>query len=180
MPELTTNQKGAIAEAAITKAAVELGVEVYRPAVEGGRYDMIFALEDGRLLRVQCKWAARCDDVLLIRCYSCRRAIEGMRVRRYTSDEIDAMAVYSSDTGRCYLIPPRLWDGHRVVHLRLEPTRNNQQRLINWARDFEFDATLFAPGPIAQLGERRHGMPKAVGSSPTGSTDFRGQRALPV
>ena len=116
MPELTTNQKGAIAEAAITKAAFELGIEVYRPAIEGGRYDMIFALENGRLLRVQCKWAARHKDVLLIRCYSCRRAIEGMRVRPYTSDEIDAIAVYSPDTGRCYLIPPRLWDGHRVVH----------------------------------------------------------------
>ena len=74
MPELTTNQKGAIAEAAITKAAFELGIEVYRPAIEGGRYDMIFALENGRLLRVQCKWAARHKDVLLIRCYSCRRA----------------------------------------------------------------------------------------------------------
>src|SRR5437764_11080417 len=98
MVELTTNQKGAIAEAAITKAAVELGVEVYRPAVEGGRYDMIFAPEGGKLVRVQCKWASRYDDVLLIRCYSCRRAIEGMRVRRYTADEIDAIAAYSADT----------------------------------------------------------------------------------
>ena len=84
MPELTTNQKGAIAEAAITKAAVELGIEVYRPAIEGGRFDMIFAFDDGSLLRIQCKWAARIKDVLLIRCYSCRRAIEGMRIRRYT------------------------------------------------------------------------------------------------
>ena len=93
MPELTTNQKGAIAEAAIMKAAFELGVEVYRPAIEGGRYDMIFALENGRLLRVQCKWAPRHKDVLVIRCYSCRRAIEGMRIRHYTSDEIDVIAV---------------------------------------------------------------------------------------
>jgi hypothetical protein len=169
VPELTTNQKGAIAEAAITKAAVEQGIEVYRPAVEGGRYDMIFALEEGRLLRVQCKWAARHDDVLLIRCYSCRRAIEGMRVRHYTADEIDAIAVYSPDTGRCYLIPPRLWDGHRVVHLRLKPTRNNQRRLINWAEDYDFDATLSALGPIAQLGERSDGIRKVVGSIPTGS-----------
>jgi hypothetical protein len=52
--ELTTNQKGAIAEAAITKAAIEPGIEVYRPAIEGGRHDMIFALSDGRLIRVQC------------------------------------------------------------------------------------------------------------------------------
>ena len=55
---MTTNQKGAIAEAAIALEAVKLGVEVYRPMAEGGRYDLIFGLED-RLLRVQCKWAAR-------------------------------------------------------------------------------------------------------------------------
>ena len=54
--ELTSNRKGAIAEAAITKRAVELGVDVYRPAVEGGRYDLIFAA-GVRLIRVQCKWA---------------------------------------------------------------------------------------------------------------------------
>jgi hypothetical protein len=60
---LTTNQKGAIAEAAITKAAVELGVEVYRPVIEGGRYDMIFGLEK-RLIRVQCKWAGIYRGVL--------------------------------------------------------------------------------------------------------------------
>jgi hypothetical protein len=53
---LTTNQKGAIAEAAIMKAAFELGYDVYRPAIEGGRYDLIIDLEP-RLLRVQCKWA---------------------------------------------------------------------------------------------------------------------------
>jgi hypothetical protein len=32
---LSTNQKGAIAEAAITKAALELGFGVYRPSIEG-------------------------------------------------------------------------------------------------------------------------------------------------
>ena len=39
---LTTNQKGAIAEMKIAVAAIDLGLEVYRPVVEGGRYDLIF------------------------------------------------------------------------------------------------------------------------------------------
>jgi len=71
MVELTTNQKGAIAEAEITEAAVELGIEVYRPAIDGGRYDLIFAFQGAALLRVQCRWAGRYDDVILVRCYSC-------------------------------------------------------------------------------------------------------------
>ena len=170
MRELTTNQKGAIAESAITRAAVELGIEVYRPAVEGGRYDLIFGFENGRLLRVQCKWAPRCKDVLLIRCYSCRRALEGMRIRRYTTDEVDAIAAFSPDTDRCYLLPPELWAEHRGVHLRLAPSLNNQQRFINWAKEYEFGARLSSLGPIAQLGERSDGIRKAAGSSPAGST----------
>ena len=54
--ELTTDQKGAIAELAIARAGLELGIPVYRAMAEGGRYDLIFDL-DSRLVRVQCKWA---------------------------------------------------------------------------------------------------------------------------
>src|SRR5262245_51830843 len=41
LPDMTTDQKGAIAEAAIALAAMKLGVDVYRPLGEGGRYDLI-------------------------------------------------------------------------------------------------------------------------------------------
>ena len=67
--ELSTNQKGAIAEAAITKAAIEMGVEVFRPAVEGGPRDLILGV--GRqLIRVQCKWAQIYRDVVVVRCFT--------------------------------------------------------------------------------------------------------------
>ncbi len=49
-------------------AAVKLGIEVYRPMAEGGRYDLIFGSRGPRLVRVQCKWAARRGgDVIIIR-----------------------------------------------------------------------------------------------------------------
>jgi hypothetical protein len=41
---------------------------------------------------------------------------------------------------------------------------------VNWAKDFEFDATLGPRGAIAQLGERLAGSQKVAGSSPAGST----------
>jgi hypothetical protein len=53
---LTTDQKGAIAESAIVHEAIKLGVDVYKPLSEGGRYDLIFDVGSA-LLRVQCKWA---------------------------------------------------------------------------------------------------------------------------
>lgn len=88
MSELTTDQKGAIAESAIVHIAIKLGIGVYKPLHEGGRYDLI--LEVGpRLLRVQCKWAPRDGDVVVVRCRSCRRTRDGLRHRAYTAAEVD-------------------------------------------------------------------------------------------
>jgi hypothetical protein len=47
---VTTDQNGAIAELAVQLAATKLGIDVYHPVAEGGRYDMIFDLA-GDLVR---------------------------------------------------------------------------------------------------------------------------------
>jgi hypothetical protein len=115
--------------------------------------------------------AVRLAGVVVVRCYSSRRGPHGIIVRRYSVDEIDAIAAYCFDTDRCYLLPPRLFAGRRTVHLRLAPSLNNQRALINWASDFELAATLDpSHGAIAQLGERLDGIQKVAGSSPAGST----------
>ena len=165
---LTTDQKGAIAEAAIAWEATKLGIEVYRPISEGGRFDMIFLLGE-ELLRVQCKWASRHGDVVAIRCYSCRRAREGIRKRLYSADEIDAFAAYCAELECCYYIPVDSVAGRHVIQLRLAPAKNNQRLGINWAKDYEFAATLGRHGAIAQLGERQSGTLEVAGSSPAGS-----------
>jgi hypothetical protein len=69
---LTTNQKGAIAEAAIMLEALRHGIIVLRPVAEGGRYDLVFDVA-GKFLRVQCKWVIRRGEVVLIRARTCRR-----------------------------------------------------------------------------------------------------------
>jgi hypothetical protein len=166
---LTTDQKGAIAEAAIAWEATKLGIEVYRPISEGGRFDMIFLLGE-ELIRVQCKWASRHRDVIVVPFYSNRRAREGLRRRIYTSDEVDAFAAYCPENERCYYFPFGVVAARTQVRLRLAPTRNNQRLGIHWAEDFEFGATLGRDhGAIAQLGERRAGSAKVAGSSPAGS-----------
>jgi PD-(D/E)XK endonuclease len=167
---LTTNQKGAVAETAVTLEAMKLGIGVYR-ALADGRYDLIFDLNP-RLVRVQVKWAGRCDVVIVARLYSARRTAVGLRRRLYQFEELDAFALYCPDTDRCYFLDYAQVAGQTQVLLRLEGTKNNQREGVRWARDFEFGATLAAAsGPIAQLGERRHGMPKAAGSSPAGSIE---------
>jgi hypothetical protein len=150
---MTTDQKGAIAEAAITLEALKLGVEVYRPVAEGGRFDMIL-LVGRRLVRVQCKWATRHGELVLVRCYSNRRARTGLVRRLYTAQEIDAFAAYCLELDRCFFMPIERFPTHEI-RLRLSAPRNNQRRGINWADDYDFAATLATHrGAVAQLGER--------------------------
>jgi PD-(D/E)XK endonuclease len=176
---LTTDQKGNIAEVAIALAARKLGIDVYWPIGEGGRYDLIFDL-GGTLNRVQCKWAPRQGEVVVIRCYSARRNRDGLVRRIYTEGEIDAYAAYCEEIDRCFFLPYNQFVGRTQIQLRLSGTSNNQKLGINWAADFDFAARLCdGQGAVAQLGERRHGMPKATGSSPVGSTFTSLARQVP-
>jgi hypothetical protein len=85
---LSTNRKGAIAESAIVHAALRLGIDVYRPVSEGGRFDLVFHA-GGEFLRVQCKWATRTGDVVGVRCYSSRRGPTGFLKQAYSAAEVD-------------------------------------------------------------------------------------------
>jgi hypothetical protein len=167
---LTTNQKGAIAEIKIAAIAVDSGVGVSIPVADEP-YDLILDVGHA-LLRVQCKWAVRTGDVVLIRCRRCRRGPEGFIHRGYKESEIDAVAAYCRELDEAYLLPVEMSVERAAVQLRLTPTRNNQQAGIHWAQDFELGATLARLlGPIAQLGERLSGTQKVAGSSPAGSTE---------
>jgi hypothetical protein len=167
--ELTTDQKGTIAETAIMAAAAKLGIGVYKPITDGERYDLIFRVEH-RLLRVQCKWARRAGDVVIVLFRSCRRTREGLLHRKYTATEIDAVAAYSLGLDRCFFLPMDVFGGRSTVQLRVAPSRNNQKRGVHWADDYDFERLHWASlGAIAQLGERLRGTQKVGGSSPPGS-----------
>ena len=166
---LTTDQKGIVAETKIAAEALAAGVGVAKPMGDE-RYDLIFDIE-GRLLRIQCKWAVKLGEVVVIRSRRVRRGPEGPIRRTYLASEIDAMVGYCADLDACYFLPLNLSVQRAAVQLRLSPTRNNQAQGVKWARDFELGATLKAlRGPIAQLGERVAGSDEVVGSIPTGST----------
>ncbi len=168
---LTPSQKGAIADTAITAAATELGVSVLRPVNEGVRYDLVFDLHP-RLLRVQCKWAPRRDQIVQLNARTCRYGPSGRYIRtHYSGDEVDALAGYCPELRRCYLVPISVVAGRSMLHLRLAPARNNQKQLTHVADDYDLAKMVDQLGAVAQLGERRRGTPKARGSSPLSSTD---------
>ena len=157
---LTTNRKGAIAETAIAAAAVEAGI--YRPVVEGGRFDLVFGLERD-LKRVQCKWAVRQGDARSPRLRCSRHTPHGYVTSTYDAEEVDLVAAYCREMRKVYLLPSAVFAGRTQVQLRLAESRNNQAAGIHWAAKYEL-------GAIAQLGERRRGTAEVAGSSPASST----------
>src|SRR4029079_1103624 len=124
----------------IAGAALACGIGVSRPLGDQ-RYDLIFDI-DGRLLRIQCKWAKKSEDVVIIRCRSVRRGPDGQIRRPYLRSEIDAIVGYCAENDCCYYIPPALCVERVAVQLRVAPTKNNQSLGVKWARDFELGATL--------------------------------------
>lgn len=144
---LSTDRKGAVAELAIARAALELGIDVYRPVGEGTRCDLVFDFGDC-LERVQCKWAPLHGDVIVVRMYSTRRTAEGLRRRGYAPGEIDALAAYCPQLDQCFYLPLERLTARLQIQLRRAPSRNNQAAGINWAADFAFEGLHSRlPGP---------------------------------
>src|SRR5918995_3056185 len=136
---MTPDQKGSVAEAEIAAAAVRLGVGVLKPLNDGLRYDLVFDLRP-KLLRVQCKWAARFGDVVVVRCRTFRRTRNGYSAGNYSAHDVDAIGAYCPEVDRCFLVPLERVDGRDAIWLRLTSTRNNQRKGVNWAEDFDFAA----------------------------------------
>ncbi len=161
---LTSNDKGNIAEAAITLEAIKLGIDVLKPIAEHGRYDLAFDI-GSQLLRVQCKWGAldRHAGAICVRVSGSRHTPAGYVRSTYSDDEVDAIAVYCGELNEVFLLPIDLVAGRSAVRLRIDPPRNGQRACINLASEYRL-------GAIAQLGERPAGSREVVGSSPTSST----------
>lgn len=171
---VNSNQKGALAEMSIAREAVRLGVGVLKPLSERQRYDLGLEIDD-RILRVQGKWGKLVGrDVIHVRLSTSRYNGHGYVRTNYEVGEIDAVAVYCGALDSVYLLPIELVAGRSYVYLRLAPAKNGQRASINSAEKFSLS------GAIAQLGERRYGIPKGGGSSPPGSTTAQPHQSTEV
>ena len=160
--DLTSSQKGGVAELKIAAEAADLGIDVYRPMIDGARCDLIFDTGP-RLLRVQCKWATRSGDVIVIPLRTSRHSpSRGYVVTTYSADEIDGIAAYCRELDRCFFLPIDEFERRTSARLRLAPARNGQLMGVKMADDYPL-------GAVAQLGERRAGSAKVRGSSPLSS-----------
>lgn len=127
---------GDLAELRVAADLVRRGHQVLLPFGEDCRYDLAVDRGDGRLERIQVKYTASDGRVVEVRCRT--TTVTAGRVRataRYTAAEVDWLAVFDATTDRCYYVPASRFDGRSVLHLRLRPARNGQQRGVTLAAD---------------------------------------------
>jgi PD-(D/E)XK endonuclease len=58
-------------------------------------------------------------------------------IRKGYQGEADYFGVYSPDTGKVYLVPVEAVPLDSKAKLRLDATKNNQQKGVKWVKDYE-------------------------------------------
>ena len=127
---------GERSEMAIAAHFVELGYYVASPIGENHRYDLIIEDADENLHRVQCKTGRILNGSVRFNAVSSYAHHRKGGKRNYRG-QIDYFAVYVPKIRKFYLIPVDIVGIIEGV-LRLEPTKNNQEKYVRWAKDYEF------------------------------------------
>jgi hypothetical protein len=73
----------------------------------------------------------------------------------YTPAEVDTVVAYSPELNRSFLVPIDEACGRRSIHLRLDPSKNNQAERIRWADDYELEAMIGRRRSAPMRAERR-------------------------
>jgi hypothetical protein len=129
---MSSARRGNEAEAVVLSALAKQGYDVAIPFGEGQPYDLIVDLGGRDFLRVQCKRAWPLQGCVV---FNSRSTDHGRGPQSYIG-LADIFGVYFPPTDAVYLVPidaVASFEGR----LRLEPTRNNQKRLIRFATEFE-------------------------------------------
>lgn len=146
---MRTATKGNAAEARILAEFVQRGFDVLVPFGSGQPYDLAVDL-GGPILRVQCKTAWLVARGCLS--FNCRSTDHGRGPQSYDG-LADLFGVYLPQRNSVYLVPLDAVAGFQG-RLRLEPTKNNQQRGVRFAAEFEIAKwtrdRLVALGPAAR------------------------------
>lgn len=124
---------GERSEAQIMSRLLRTGMTVLKPFGDNQRYDLV--LDDGeRLVRIQCK-TGRLRKGAVEFATASSYAHRGLGKRDYRG-QVELFAVYCPETDQCYLIPV---DAVGKMHcsLRVEKSRNGQEKNIRLAADYE-------------------------------------------
>lgn len=136
---LTTTQKGRLAEIAFEAECIRRGITVSRPTSDA-RYDYIVDLA-GDLKRVQVKWAdgksAKSSGVVVaaLSQMTKKRSNQPQQRTLYAADQIDLMILYIPKIDRLVALTPEMFRGIANIYIRLDAPKNGQKKGLRLARD---------------------------------------------
>lgn len=137
MLHLDTRLRGDVAAAAVLHALTVAGLLVSTPFGGFGPYDLVVDMPDGRLVRVQVKSGrVRGGGVVFNSC-----STDHGRGRTDYVGRADVFAVHAPTADGVYVLDVTAATT-RATTLRLEPTRNAQERRIRFAADHTLDRWL--------------------------------------
>jgi hypothetical protein len=137
----TKKQLGERSQAHIIARLLEVGYTVLTPYGDSSRYDLVIEDAEGRFWRVQCKtaWIEGGDEGYITFATASLRPRGNGRVHYSRVDytgQVEYFAVYSHELHKVYLIPVDKVS-KSSMRLRLAPSKNNQEKGVKWAKDYE-------------------------------------------
>lgn len=128
---------GLAAHTAVLHKLVSRGLEVLQPLGDHLRYDLAYYLQETKeLIRIQCK-AGRYDPVIGCVFFKNFNRTGGRSKRRSYIGDAEYFGVYCATLNTVYLVPTDVVSYASEVGLRVQPTKNNQEKKVIWAKDYE-------------------------------------------
>ncbi len=128
---------GLTAHTAILHKLVSMGLEVLQPLSDDLRYDLAYYWQEtGELIRIQCK-AGRYDSDKGCIFFKNFNRTGGRSTRRSYAGDAEYFGVYCAELNKVYLVPIDIVPYAGEVGLRVQAAKNNQQKKVIWARDYE-------------------------------------------
>ncbi len=144
-----TQDNGLIGHTMVLNRLVQLGYEVLLPWADYLGYDLAYLVSKEEtyfgffkfktlgVVRIQCKvaWLSKDRSYLAFNTSTLTK-----RLTKHVGyhGKAEWFGVYSPDTGKVYMVAVAESGKGSEMKLRLQPTRNNQEKYVNWAKDYEF------------------------------------------
>ena len=128
---------GEISEAAIITRFLQLGYIVLTPYGGNQRYDLVIEDAEGQFWRIQCKTGRIDESGTVLKFSTSISNVTGKnRQPRNYRGQCDYFAIYNEKLNKVYLISVDQV-GITIASLRLLPSKNNQDKYMLWAKDYE-------------------------------------------
>ena len=137
-PKRHTQKTVDISEQAAITRLLQCGYVVLQPIGQMHRYDLVIEDAEGKFWKIQCKTGWLNEDKSIIKfatASSMNYTVKNKGWRGYRG-QCDYFCVYIEELNKVYLLP--VDDvGTSLATLRLVPSKNNQEKFVRWAKDYE-------------------------------------------